>query len=269
MDTYREFAEGLVRRAGARLKKSLEGELVVSHKSGPRDPVTNVDIEISEFLVSEITNKFPEHRVYSEEDTGVDAARMQGMEWVLDPIDGTGNFSHRIPHFAICACLLRDGAPVAGAVYNPMTDELFSFGEGQGAFLGGKPVGVSSVTEPGEAQGFLIVGHQPALWEWGAAIHPSLLHSLNKLKGLGSSNLDLAFLAAGRAEVVVYGTFSMPDGAAGVGIVRAAGGDVYDIQTGEPLALCTERRAVVAVANKELYEKIRPLLHADLLPERK
>lgn len=265
--TELDFAVELVRAAGARMKKALEGEFVVSHKEGPRDPVTNVDIEISDFLVGEIKKNFPDHRVYSEEDTGVDKARMQGLEWVLDPIDGTGNFSHRIPHFAICVSLLRDGVPIVGAIYNPITDELFSFAEGKGVFLNGKTVHVSAIIEPSDAQGFLIVGHQPALWDWGAAVHPSLLHNLNKLKGLGSSNLDLAFLAAGRAEVVVYGTFSMPDGAPGVGMVRAAGGEVYEIKSGDPIKSFTERQAIVAVSNKALYEKVRPYLHAELLPK--
>lgn len=261
-----DFAVELVRQAGVRVKKSLEGEIVVSHKDGPRDPVTNIDIEISEFLTAEIKKQFPDHSVYSEEDTGVEKAQMRGSEWILDPIDGTGNFYHRIPHFAICATLLRDGVPTVGAIYNPMTDELFSFEAGRGAFLNAQPIRVSRVTEPSDAQGFLIVGHKPELWDWGAAVHPSLLHSLNKLKGLGSSNLDLAFLAAGRADVVVYGTFSMPDGAPGVGIVRAAGGEVYEVKSGNPIAVCTERQTIVAVSNKELYEKVKPLLHRELLP---
>jgi myo-inositol-1(or 4)-monophosphatase len=185
--------------------------------------------------------------------------------WALDPIDGTGNFSHRIPHFAICVTFLDNGMPITGAIYNPMTDELFSFIQGEGVFLNGAPAGISDVTELAQAQGLLIVGHQSPLWEWGTAVHADLLAGLNKLKGLGSSNLDLAFLAAGRAEVVVYGTFSLPDGAAGVGMVRAAGGEVYDIKEGKPLDSFNDRRTVVAVSRPELYEKLRPLLHADLL----
>lgn len=262
---YHDFATQLVKKAGERLKAALKGTLMVSHKEGPRDPVTNVDIEISEFLIAEIKKNFPEHRVYSEEGDKPERAQMKGYEWVLDPIDGTGNFSHRIPHFSICVALLQDGTPIAGAIYNPMTDELFSFGEQQ-AFLNSKLIRVSDIAEPSKAQGLLIVGHQPALWDWGAAVYPSLLRSLNKLKGLGSSNLDLAYLAAGRADIVVYGTFSMPDGAPGVGIVRAAGGEVYNIKTGEPVRSFTERQAIVATANKELFEKIKPFLHADLLP---
>ncbi len=264
MDHY-DFALDIVRRAGERVMRALEGDVHVSHKEGPRDPVTQVDIEVSNFLVSEITATYPDHRVYSEEGAKQNGVQMEGYEWVLDPIDGTGNFSHRIPHFSICVALLENGLPTLGAIYNPVTRELFSFKK-EGAFLNGVSARPSIITEPSEAQGLLIVGHQSPLWPWGEKVYPALLRNLNKLKGLGSANLDLAFLAAGRADVVVYGTFSMPDGAAGVGMVRAAGGEVYDLKTGKPLELFTGRRSIAATANTALFEKVKPLLHQELLP---
>lgn len=266
MEQYRLFAEQIVRKAGARAKEALRGELVVSHKGGdPRDPVTQVDLELSALLAREIHAAYPEHRVYSEEDTGGEHARLQGFEWVLDPIDGTGNFSHKIPHFSVCAALLQDGDPLAGAVYNPMTDELFSFDTG-GAFLNGLPSRVSKVTEPGDAQVLYMGDRREPMWEWNVEVYRDLGKYFNKRKALGSANLDLAFLAAGRAEVVIYGAFSMPDGAAGVGLVRAAGGEVYSVRTGKPLEKSVEREVIVAVANEALYKRIQPYLHRELLP---
>lgn len=267
MEDYRAFAEGLVKEAGVRLKGAVRGTMRVSYKGGdPRDLVTNIDIEISDFLKEKIMSAFPDHRVYSEEDAAGHTAHMQGFEWALDPIEGTGNFVHRIPHFSTCVCLLKDGEPLAGAVYNPMTDELFSFDE-KGAFFDGAPMRVSEVTDPKDAQALYMGDRREPMWEWNVAVYRDLVASFNKHKALGSANLDLAFLAAGRAEVVLYGAYSMPDGAAGVGLVRAAGGEVYSVTTGKPLAKSAKREVIVATANKALYEKIQLYLHTELLPK--
>ena len=262
-----DFAVELVRKAGARLTAAHRGATIVSHKGDDaRDIVTNLDIEVSEFLRNEIQRAFPDHRVYSEEDAKGAEARMNGFEWVLDPIDGTANFSRGVPHFAVCAGLLKDGVPVAGAVYNPVTDELFSFEEGKGVFLNGAPVHALTVPELSEAHALVIIGHRAPLWDWGLAVYRSFLEQLKKVKGFGSSSLDLCFLAAGRVDVVVYGTLSTRDIASAVGMVCAAGGEVYAVRTGEPALISTEAQPIVATSNKALFENLKPFLHADLLP---
>ena len=263
MDHY-DFTIDLVRRAGAQLKVAAK-DIVVSHKGGDaRDIVTDTDLKINAFLIGEIHAAYPEHRIYSEEGTTTEENANE-YEWMLDPIDGSANFSRGIPHFAICVGLLKDGVPVVGAVYNPITDELFSFSEERGAFLNGNSIHSSGVTEPSEAQGILIVGHKAPLWDWGTAVYRSFLEHLKKMKALGSSSLDLCFLAAGRADIVVYGTLTTQDIASAIGIVRAAGGEVYTID-GVPVEFTKEKQTVVATSSKELFEKSRPLLHADKLP---
>lgn len=263
MDHY-DFAIDLVRRAGEKLKTAAK-DIVVSHKgTDVRDVVTTTDLEINTFLINEIHLAYPEHCIYSEEGASTEEQASE-YEWTLDPIDGSANFSRGIPHFAICVGLLKSGVPVVGAVYNPITDELFSFETGHGAFLNGQPIGVSDVMEPEKAQGLLIIGHQALLWDWGTAVYRSFLEHLKKLKMFGSSGLDLCFLAAGRADIVVYGTLTTQDIASAIGIVRAAGGEVYTID-GVPVQFSAARQTVVATASKELFEKARPFLHADLLP---
>ena len=267
MDKYCEFAEELVRKAGAQLTEAHRGALTVSHKGDDmRNVVTNLDTEISGFLRKEIQQAFPDQRVYSEEDTTASQAQMQGFEWVLDPIDGTANFSRGVPHFAVCAGLLKDGIPIVGAIYNPVTDELFSFEAGTGAFLNGAPIHASVSGELSEVHALIIVGHKAPMWDWGLAVYRSFLEQLKKVKGFGSSSLDLSFVAAGRVDVVVYGTLSTRDIASAVGLVRAAGGEVYAVRTGEPVAISTESQPIIATANKILFEKLKPYLHADLLP---
>jgi len=267
MDNYRAFAEELVRKAGARLTEMHRDALTVSYKGDDtRNVITNLDTEISEFLRAEIQKTFPDHRVYSEEDAVASQAQMQGYEWVLDPIDGTANFSRGVPHFAVCVGLLKDGAPIVGAICNPITDELFSFEAGTGAFLNGTSIHAAVSSELSEAHGLIIIGHKASMRDWGLAVYRSFLEQLKKVKGFGSSSLDLCFLAAGRVDVVVYGTLSTRDIASAVGVVRAAGGEVYAVRTGEPVAISTQAQPIIATANKVLFENLKPYLHTELLP---
>jgi myo-inositol-1(or 4)-monophosphatase len=258
-----DFVLSLVREAGARLKVASKTAFETMIKGGDeRDVVTSADLEINTFLVGEISKVFPADRVSSEEGGGVE--NQNGREWVLDPVDGSANFARAIPHYAVCVALLAEGVPTVGAVYNPMTDELFSFEKGRGAFLNGEKITVSSITEPKKAQGIIIGGRQPALWDWSAAVYRSLLENLNKLKGFGSSALDLCFVASGRADIVVYSTLTARDCAPAIGILREAGGEVYTPQ-GKVVELSDTHQAVVATANKELLDRAIPFLHADLL----
>ncbi|MBI5405879.1 inositol monophosphatase [Candidatus Kaiserbacteria bacterium] len=259
---YYDFAVDVVTRAGEKLRAASR-HIVVSHKGADlRDMITDADLKVNTFLVSEIKQAFPEHRIYSEEGAGTSTT--SEYEWTIDPIDGSANFSRGIPHFAVCVGLLKNGIPIVGAVYNPITNELFSFEEGQGAFLNGAAIHVTDIANPGEALGILVVGHQAPLWDWGAAVYRSFLEHLKKMKVFGSSALDLCFIAAGRADVVVYGTLTTRDIACAIGIVRAAGGEVYT-PDGAPVELSVTRQTVVATANRALFENTLPLLHADLL----
>jgi len=264
--TYHDFAVELVRKAGAKLLEVRQGGVVVSHKKDDtRNLVTNLDIEISNFLAQEIKQAYPDHRVYSEEDANAAEAHMEGFEWVLDPIDGTANFSRGVPHFAVCAGLLKDGTPIAGAVFNPITRELFSFDVEQGAFLNGAPIRVSTRDDMAEAYAFVNIGHSKPLWNWGMAVYRNILKQCKKIKGFDSSSLDLCFVAAGRIEIVIYGTLSMRDIASAIGILRAAGGEVYSVRTGLPAEISEKPQVIAATNNKALFEKIKPLLRADLL----
>lgn len=258
-----DFTVDLVQRAGEKLRAASQ-HIVTSHKGADvRDVVTNTDLEINTFLTTEIKQAYPDHRIYSEEGEGEGAE--SEYEWTIDPIDGSANFSRGIPHFAICVGLLQNGVPIIGAVYNPITRELFSFEKGRGAFLNGLSIHASNVMQPGDAQSLLIVGHQAKLWDWGAAVYRSFIEHIKKNKALGSSSLDLCFLAAGRADIVVYGTLTTRDVACAIGIVRAAGGEVYTLD-GTPTTLLSTRQTIVATATPELLANAKPLLHADLIP---
>ena len=133
MNRY-DFIINTVREAGELLMRLREEKFETLEKGGdPRDIVTSADFAVNDFIIGKIKETFPDDAIYSEEssdDTGT-ASRL----WTIDPIDGSSNFSRGIPHFAVCAAFLEDGVPTSGAVYNPVTNELFSFKKSPRAFL--------------------------------------------------------------------------------------------------------------------------------------
>lgn len=260
MNPY-DFCIEKVKEAGEMLLTAREEGFTVASKGGNvRDIVTNVDREVSEFLIGSIKKEFPTHRIYSEEGEGQEQGSDE--EWTIDPIDGSSNFSRGIPHFAVCLGLVKEGVPVLGAVYNPVTRELFSFEKGRGVWLGGTPIHVSSVPELAKAQVLFSPGsRQASLWDWAGRSYRALLEHALKRGILGSSALDLCFIAAGRADAGVYGTLTTKDVAAAFGILSEAGG-VAITSTGEPVTLTREPQKVFMGNSLAMAEEIRTLLEA-------
>ena len=257
MEPY-DFILEKAREAGDMIAR-LRAEGFETHAKGgdPRDVVTSVDLKVSEFLAGEIRKSFPGHGIYSEEGGGTGGKGE--FLWVIDPIDGTANFSRGIPHFAVCLGLLEKNAPIAGAVYNPVTRELFSFKKGEGASLNGAPIRVSSVAELSNAGVFLHAGRKKELWSWGGSSYAALLERAHKTSNFGSSALDVCFVAAGRIEAAVYGTLSTMDVAAALGILAEAGGAAL-AASGEPARLSPEPQKLYAANSEALARELIALL---------
>lgn len=260
MDPY-EFAVQTAQEAGEMLLRAREEGFEVAAKGGNvRDTVTSTDREVNDFIIAAVKKEFPSHRIYSEEGNGLEEGG--DAQWSIDPIDGSANFSRGIPHFSVCIGLLKGGVPALGAVYNPVTKELFSFKKGGGAFLNGKPIHVSTVSELAKAQVIFSPGsRKPELWDWAAVSYRKLLEHSLKRGMYGSSALDLCYIAAGRADVGVYGTLSTLDIAAALGILAEAGG-VYTGAQGSPVYLSGESQKVYMANSPALLEEIRGLLEA-------
>jgi fructose-1,6-bisphosphatase/inositol monophosphatase family enzyme len=156
--------------------------------------------------------------------------------------------------------MLKDGVPQVGAVYNPVTREIFSFKKGGGAFLNGKPIRVSAVTELAKAQIVMSPGSRnPELWDWAAQSYRRLLGNSHKRGMYGSSALDICFVAAGRADAGLYGTLSTYDIAAALGILYEAGGVTCNAK-GEPLTYSEEAQRIYMANSPMILEQIRTLL---------
>lgn len=258
MNPY-EFAVTTARDAGLLIRDGQTKRFDVDMKGGdPRDVVTSVDLEANTFICDRIRSAFPDHTLYSEESGGEEVGE---NVWAVDPIDGSSNYARGIPHFSTVISLLRHGEPVLGAVYNPMTDELFSFEKGKGAQLNGNPIRVSDITDLSAANVFFHAGRKEELRAWGGESYRRLLGSAKKTGNYGSSALDACFVAAGRIEANIYGRLSTLDVACALGILFEAGGIASDRQ-GNPLTYSSAPVGIYMANNQEMLTTVRTLLES-------
>ena len=140
------FAVELARETGALLRERFAGPRDIDHK-GTIDLVTDADRAAEAMIATAINQRFPDHRLLAEEGSTGAVEGESPYRWVVDPLDGTTNFAHRYPHFAVCVGLEREGTLLVGAVYDPMRDEMFEAAKGQGARLNGEPIHVTGRAE--------------------------------------------------------------------------------------------------------------------------
>jgi myo-inositol-1(or 4)-monophosphatase len=221
------------RKAGKPLIRDL-GELEnlqVSMK-GPADFVTNADKRTEKILIDELTRVRPGYGFLSEE-CGTIEGKDKTHRFIIDPIDGTSNFLHGLPHFAISIALEREGQIVTALVYNPATDDMFIAEKGQGAFLNNKRLRVSArktLNTALVATGIPFQGHGDFARfdaELGA-----LVPQVAGIRRFGAASLDLAYVAAGRFDAFWERDLAPWDIAAGLLLVKEAQGVVSDLSGG-------------------------------------
>jgi myo-inositol-1(or 4)-monophosphatase len=256
--------EKAARKAGGRLRRDFSEieQLQVSMK-GPADFVTKADQKAEDTIFRELENARPDWGFLMEE-SGEIAGAEGKPRFIVDPLDGTSNFLHGIPHFAISIAVQDpklDGSGwgdlYMGLVYNPITDESFWAERGKGAFLGHRRIHVSARRKLNEAliaTGTPYKGHGD-FEEWSkvyAAVGPQVAG----VRRFGAASLDLAWLAAGRYDGFWESGLSPWDTAAGCLLVREAGGFVTDYRGRSP----TIADAQVLAGNDQLHSKLHKLL---------
>lgn len=219
-----------VEKAGRALRRDFgEVENLQVSKKGPGDFVSQADLKAEKILFEELSEARPGYGFLMEERGVVEGADAT-HRWIVDPLDGTTNFLHGIPHFAISVALEREGTLVAGVIYNPITDELF-FGErGQGAYGPGGRLRVAGRDRLSEA--VLACGAPHGERKGRAEFITETVKLLPNIAGLrrfGAASLDLAFVAAGRFDAFWERGLAAWDMAAGIVLVREAGGLVSDL----------------------------------------
>jgi len=229
-------ASEIAREAGARLREFFSQGVETEYK-GDVDVVTIADRTVEKLIRTRLSEVFPEHGVYGEEGT---RERLEGQfRWYVDPLDGTTNFAHGFPQFCVSMGLEQrpsslkaeeDGTLVAGVIYDPLRDELFSAEKGKGAFLNGKPIRTSPISKLAEA--LLATGFPSRKRHASPNIHFYQEFTLRShgVRRAGSAALDLAYVAAGRLEGFWEFNLNPWDTAAGILLVEEAGGRVTDFE---------------------------------------
>ncbi|MFB6374769.1 MAG: inositol monophosphatase, partial [Bradymonadaceae bacterium] len=200
---------------------------------GTNDLVTDIDVSIETFLQEELREIFPRDTVVGEELETAEGEVDEPRTWLIDPIDGTLNFSRDIPMFCVSIALQDDGESVVGVIYDPRRDELFSARTGHGAHLDGRPLEVTDTDTLGEA--LLVTGFPRSLEEVeedNVMNFARLTRASRGVRRLGSAALDLAYVAAGRLDGFWEYYLKPWDTAAGYLLVREAGGEVTAIDGG-------------------------------------
>ena len=253
--TFRPVLEELAHGAGAILRRHFNRPLRIRKKPGA-GIVTDADHAAETYLLKAILRKFPESSIITEESG--EFRRSDELVWFLDPLDGTTNFAHGFPWFCVSIGVWQNGVPRAGAVYQPVTDELFLAERGRGAWLNGKRIGVSTERKLGDAllgTGFYY--YRGAELRREIATFQQLSQAARAIRRPGSAALDMACVAAGRYDGFWERGLSSWDVAAGIVLVQEAGGKVTDYagQPADPFG--GECIATNGALHRPLLERIR------------
>jgi len=216
--------------AGAQeLTRFFNGPFKISHKEGINNLVTEADHASERAIVEVIKSQFPGHRILGEE--GGDISTEGDYKWIIDPIDGTVNFSQGIPICCVSIGIEREGKMIFGAVYNPLMQELFFAEKGKGASLNGKAIKVS---EKNSVERSCLVTGFPYTYldmpNGPLQVFERLIRKGIPVRRLGSAAIDLCWVAAGRFDGFYEHKLQAWDSAAGFLIVEEAGGMVTDFE---------------------------------------
>jgi myo-inositol-1(or 4)-monophosphatase len=249
------MANAALKAARGLLRDFGEVEQLQVSVKGPGDFVSTADLKAERTLKTELGRARPGYGLLFEE-SGAAAGSDPRHRWIVDPLDGTTNFLHGIPHFAVSIALERDGEIVAGLVYDPTRDEMFSAEKGFGAYVNDRRLRVSARRRLAEA----VVATGIPAGVGGSPVYPgtfsAMLGATGGVRSLGAAALDLAYVAAGRFDGFWQFGLSPWDIAAGLLLVREAGGYVSDLSGGQAMMASGE----VLAANDHLHLPLAALI---------
>ena len=243
-------------KAGDVIHRAFERfDLVKIEKKSTRDYVTDIDRKSEQEIIYIIRQAYPDHGIIAEE------SGTQGDDevvWIIDPLDGTNNFVHQVPHFSISIAVQQKGRIEHGVIYDPIRRELFTASRGKGATLNDRRMRVSDQTTLDTA--FVATGfpfrHEDSL-SLSMMQFNSMMQACKDVRRFGSAALDLAYVAAGRFDAYYELNLSLWDIAAGQLMVKEAGGMVTDTE-GQENYLTSGN---ILATNTQLIKKLLPVLN--------
>ncbi|MBC2124352.1 inositol monophosphatase family protein [Listeria innocua] len=230
-----------IMEAAAKIKQSFKETLDIDIKSGRNDLVTNMDKETEAFFVKQIKEHFPNHRLFGEEGMSDDVTDLNGIVWILDPIDGTLNFVEQQRDFAISLAIYQDGVGHLAYIYDVARDELYFAEKGKGATVNGKQI--PKIDKDMDLQDALLIANLsvtrkfPTMWEAVKVSRGLRLH--------GAASLEYMDVATGRAGAYLSANLAPWDIAAGKIIVEELGGIVTRID-GSKINMLEKGSSIVA-----------------------
>lgn len=228
MNNIKQTAIAAVKKSGEmlveRYKRFNRAEVMLKAQ---HEILTKADLASERIIISEIRKNFPDHQILSEESGSLDGINSEGYLWIVDPIDGTTNFSMHNPLWCISLGLAKEGKIVFGIVYAPMLDELYAAELNKGATLNNKKIRVSDFKE-GKNLNTFCHGREIAHIKKAISYYSKQKLAQLDCRQMGSAAIELAYVASGRVESFVAPGINDWDVAAGVLLVREAGGVVTD-----------------------------------------
>ena len=256
-EKFLEVAKEAAYEAGEIQLSYLGKKKAISHKSNEFDLVTEADKLSEKKIVSIIQANFPDHEILGEESGKHLGSDKSEYLWVIDPLDGTTNFAHNFPHFAVSIGLVKNGKIFMGVVYDVCKNELFWAAEGTGAFLNSEPIEVSQI---GELKKSLLATGFPCskekTLEENFVYFKEFVYKAQAVRRPGAAALDLCYVASGRLDGFWELNLAPWDVTAGTCIVREAGGKVtnFDSEDFNP-----EIKNIIA-SNSIIHEQMKQIL---------
>ncbi|MCP4540976.1 MAG: inositol monophosphatase [Chloroflexi bacterium] len=246
------------RRAGQIIVERYSAERDISFK-GQRDIVTDTDTAAEAVVLDMIRTRFPDHAILSEEAGG--SGISDGYTWVVDPLDGTTNYAHRLPIFSVSIGVLEAGEPLIGVVYEPLLNQMFIAERGGGALLNDVPMCISRTANFGHT----VMGFDWTRYDAGRqqvlACLREIVPRCGTIRGLGSAALGLTYVAAGILDAYFHLSISPWDTAAGMLLITEAGGRCTTLE-GEPYHVNSPG---ILVTNGLIHDELLDLIHSALV----
>ncbi|MBW8348681.1 inositol monophosphatase family protein [Bacillus sp. IITD106] len=240
-----------LKEAGRNIIASFETALQIDTKADANDLVTNIDKEIEQFFTNHIRRRFPSHKILGEEGFGDEIKKMDGVIWIIDPIDGTMNFIHQQRNFFISIGIFENGEGKLGYLYDVVHNELYFAKRGEGAYWDDIKLPTLEKVDVNEA----VIGLSAALLTSNDSKNKliPLVKDVRGTRSYGSAALEFAYVATGRLDAYISKMLSPWDFAGGKIIVEEVGGVVTDFK-GESLNLL--EKSPIIVAKPGLHEKL-------------
>ena len=262
MKKFLSVAWRAARLAGGLIRENWQQAKEVHYKS-TINLVTATDRQAEEKIVDLLLKNFPDHSILAEEETAI-VAPESDYRWIIDPLDGTTNFAHSYPQFAVSIALENEGKVVLGLVYDPLREEGFSAIKGEGALLNDKPISTSKIAELDKA---LLATGFPYDHRENVDFYLKFFRAFAKrsqgIRRAGAASLDLCYLACGRIDGFWELKLNPWDTAAGTLIVREAGGTVTDF-SGKPFSISGEETlASNGLIHAEMLDALKEAKNVD------